>query len=265
VSLRVVVIGLLAATLCACGQGEADDAWKGDAPKVAADPAAEAGYLKPPALTAIEPGLGGGALLRGTAAAGAMVRLGSPTGQALTTTADPAGLWSLPLPPSPDVRLFSTSMMVGGRMVQSQGYLVVTPDGRAVQLRSGASAEPVGLASDPPRLLTLDYDSDGAATIGGVARAGTGVSLRIDRAARGAGKSDGRGRFHMVIDRPLSGGQHLFEVSGETGEQRMIIPLSMAGDLTSVYRATPVGPHWRIDWVTPGGGIQTTMILGPGA
>lgn len=250
--------------LVACGPSERDASWRGAAPKAPADLAAEAGYLKPPTLTSAAVQPDGGVLLTGQAAPGAAVRLGSPTGEALGATASAAGVWTARLGPSPEVRLFGLSMAPEkNRQVQSQGYLAVLPDGRAAQLRSGASAYVYGGGSDAPRLLAVDFDRDGAAAVSGMARAGSGLSLRIDRTARGVGKADSQGRFHLAVERPLNAGELVFEITGDSGEQALVIPVSAAADLAAPYRAVRAGNAWRIDWMTPGGGLQSTLILDP--
>lgn len=249
--------------LAACGQG-GEPAWRGKA-KAAADPEGAAGYLRPPSLAMVRAGADG-VSLSGRAQPGAPVQLISPSGQTFDATADSAGAWTVRLPPSQDVRLLALSMGAGGnRVVPAQGVLALLPDGRAVQLRAGASAEPISVISDTPRLLTIDFDADGAASVAGAARPESGLSLRIDRAARASGKADSRGRFHLVVARPLAAGVSRFEVAGESGEQAVEIPISPAGMFEGSHRIQRLANAWRIDWVTPGGGVQTTLILGAGS
>lgn len=255
---------LLPLLIVACGPSERDASWRGDAPKGPADPTADAGYLKPPTLTVSRRAPDGAILLTGEAAPGAAVVLGAPMQAPLTARADPAGVWTLRLPAAADVRLFGLSMSApAGPKVQSQGYLAVLPDGRAAQLRSGASALVYGPGSEMPRLLTVDFDRDGAASVSGTARAGSGLSLRIDRSARGVGKTDSQGRFHLAIERPLNAGALAFEIAGDSGEQAVTVPVTAAPDLTVPFRAVRSGAAWRIDWMTPGGGVQTSLILDP--
>lgn len=253
---------LLPLFLAACGPSEKDASWRGDAPKAPADPAADAGYLKAPALTASK-SAANGVLLTGEAEPGSVVRLGSPTGEAVETRASATGAWTVTLEPSADVRLFGLSMSRDKRTVQSQGYLAILPDGRAAQLRSGATAFVYGGASDAPRLLTVDFDREGRASVAGMARAGGDLSLRIDRSLRGNGKADSQGRFHLAIPQPLNAGALTFEVTGDSGEESRVIQVSAAQDLTPPFRASRAGGAWRIDWITPGGGVQSTLILDP--
>jgi hypothetical protein len=246
--------------LTACGQG-GEPAWRGGAAKPAADPESVAGYLRPPSLAMVRADAGG-VSLSGRAQPSAPVQLISPTGQTFDATADSAGAWTIRLPASPDVRLLALSMGADqNRVVPAQGVLALLPDGRAVQLRAGASAEAISAISDPPRLLTIDYDADGAASVAGVARPESGLSLRIDRTARAAGKADSRGRFNLVVARPLAAGVSRFEVAGESGEQAVEVPITAAGMFEGSHRIQRLAGAWRIDWVTPGGGVQTTLIL----
>ena len=253
---------LLPLALAACGPSERDASWRGDAPKPPADPAADAGYLKPPSLTASQAQPGGAILLTGQAQPGSAVRLGSPTGETFNATASATGVWTARLAPSAEVRLFGLSMSPQkDRQVQSLGYLAILPDGRAAQLRPGVSAYVYGAGSDVPRLLTIDFDRDGVASLSGSARAASGLSLRIDRVARGAGRADSQGRFHLAVEKPLNAGRLAFEIAGDSGEQAVVVPVSSAPQLSAPFRALRSGPSWRIDWPTPGGGVQTTLIL----
>jgi len=249
--------------LAACGGNGPDAAWKTAGPKAAEDPAADAGYLRPPVLSGARARADGAVVLSGRAASGALVRLGVPGGEPLTVEADEQGNWSLALTRSDTARVFSLSMVVAEtRQVQSAGYIAVLPDARTVLLRPGAAALVLGVSSDAPRLLSIDFDEGGAATIAGAARPGSGLALRIDRSARAAGKADDQGLFHLVVENPITAGTHLFEVSGDSGEQLLTLPIARAETLGAAYRAVRIGPHWRIDWMTPAGGLQSTLILG---
>lgn len=253
--------------LAACGPGDRDAAWRGDSPKAPADAPADAGYLAPPTLSVIKAEPDGTILLTGQAEPGSIVRLGSPTGEAFTANVSPAGVWSLSLEPSDQVQMFGLSMSKAKRQVQSQGYLAILPGGRAAQLRAGASAYVYGGASDAPQLLTVDFDRTGAASISGTARADGGgsqrIDLRIDRVPRGRGNVDSQGRFHMSVEKPLNAGAQTFEVAGDSGEQAVIVPISGAPDLAGPPQASRIARAWRIDWMTPGGGVQSTLILDP--
>ena len=74
------------------------------------------------------------------------------------------------------------------------------------------------------------------------------------------GQADAQGRFSIAASQPLSPQTHQILVGGD-GEDTTTVDASKAPSLEKApMRAqhTPFG--WRIDWVTPGGGVQTTLI-----
>lgn len=254
--LKAALVSLI---LAGCGQGE-PAAWTAEPKSLSL--AAEAGYLAPPQVTqaALQPG--GTLALSGTAAPNARVRLAAPAGQPLFADADAAGRWRAVVAPGAPVRLFGLSMTAEDRAVQSEGYLMLTAEGAAAQLRGGAGAAPLAEPSRAPRILAVDYDRDGGAVVSGIAAPGAGLGLRVDRTPRGETKADGRGRFSISLTEALDPGAHLLEVAGEGGEDSLSIEASRAGSLGSgpfAGRRTPYG--WRVDWTTPGGGVQTTQVF----
>jgi len=259
VSFRAVALSGLVPVLLlsACGESR-QPPWKAAQPKAA--PAAETRYLAAPAVAdavvAVE-----GVRLSGQAAARARVMLGTPTGETLSAVADDQGRWSVVAPTPEAVVLYGLFMLDGQRKVNAEGYLVLTPDGRAAELRSGGGARVLAPASRPPRILAIDFDRDGGAVVSGVGTAGADLGLRIDRNAGGTAMVSDAGRFALVLMRPLPQGEHEFEVAGEGGEDSVTVAIRRADPLgEAVYRATPVGGDWRIDWRTPGGGVQTTLL-----
>ncbi|MBO9545410.1 hypothetical protein [Caulobacter sp.] len=225
----------------------------------------QAGYLTPPrAVSAVLQA--DGVELQGEAAPQASVRLGSPTGEALVGRADADGRWRLRAPPAAAPRLFGLSMTLEGRTVQAQGYVMITPEGKLVLLRAGAGAEVTATASDAPRILAVDYDRSGGGVISGVAAPGAGLGVRVDRAPRAEGKADEAGRFTLSLNQALKAGVRTIQVAGEGGEQQVDVevapPAPPTGGPVRTTR-TPIG--WRVDWMTPGGGVQTTQLVEGGA
>ncbi|MBI1683673.1 hypothetical protein [Caulobacter hibisci] len=252
------------ATLAGCGDAGRRN-WGQEAP--AAQPARdpEAAYLAAPKVVtaAIQ---AGGLALSGSAAPGASVRLGSPTGQAVSVEADAAGLWRVVVPGAAEPRLFGLSMTREGRTVQAEGYLFVAPEGSVALLRAGGGSEPLSGPSDSPRVLAIDYDREGGAVISGVGRPGAGFGVRVDRATQAEGKVDAQGRFSLSLTQPLGAGSHTVQVAGEGGEHLVRLDVSPPPALTAgPLRAAPFEGGWRADWMTPGGGLQTTMLFAPGA
>lgn len=220
---------------------------------------AEAAYVAPPVVLAAQPS-SGGVVLSGSAAPLAKVNLGAPSGEIITAEADGKGAWTATVPLSDQVRFYGLRMNVEDRVVQSEGYLVLTPNG-AAQLRSGGGARVIAPASRRPRILAIDYDAGGGAVVSGVGTPNAYVGLRVDRAARGESTVDAQGRFAIPLLQPLSMGGHEFEVAAEGGEDTARADVSRpAAPSGGPYQATRFGGGWRIDWVTPNGGLQTTLL-----
>lgn len=253
---------LAVAAALALGACDGGEGWR-HAP-AATDPeqaSPQADYLKPPeVLSAARQA--DGVVLSGQAAPRSSVRLGAPTGEALLGQADEAGHWRLLAPQAAEPRLYGLSMTLQGRTVQAQGYLMVTPGGLAVLLRAGAGAEVLAQTSPSPRILAVDYDRSGGGVISGVAMPGAGLGVRVDRTTRGEGKADEAGRFALSLNQALGAGARTIQVAGEGGEQQIVLEVSppqppSGGPVRSTL--TPRG--WRVDWITPGGGVQTTQLL----
>jgi hypothetical protein len=256
-----VVAVLTSLALGACGRE--DKGWRRDpAAAKTEQPSPQAGYLKPPrVVSAIRQGEG--VALSGLAEPQADVRLGAPTGEALVGKADAAGGWRLTAPLAAEPRLYGLSMTLEGRTVQAQGYLMLSPDGAAVLLRAGAGAEVLGQSSPSPRILAIDYDRSGGGVVSGVGTPGAGLGVRVDRATRGEGKIGEDGRFSISLDQPLAEGAHTIQVAGEGGEQQVVVEVSPPLPPTDgPVRSTLTAMGWRVDWMTPGGGLQTTQLLG---
>lgn len=255
-----VMAGLLPLmALSACGDG-GRPVWKGESAKAGAS--AAAGYLAPPGVQAIRRARAG-PVLTGTAAPGARIRLGTPTGELRYASTDETGHWTIVIPPSGDLRLFGVSMTVGPRTVQAEGYLAVTPDGRAAQLRAGSGSLVLSPASRRPLILALDFDRDGAAMISGVGTVGAEIGLRVDRAAAGGSTIDRQGRYSFALSRPMTSAGHELEISGEGGEQVVVASAGRPAPLAQPFRAERAQGAWRIDWMTPGGGVQSTILFDP--
>ena len=253
----VVLAGL---TFTACDRRE--NGWRRDpAAAKSEEIAPQAGYLKPPRILSAAR-QGDAVALSGEAAPESSVRLGAPTGEALLGKADAAGRWRLIAPLAAEPRLYGLSMTLEGRTVQAQGYLMVTPNGQAVVLRAGAGAEVMAQGSSSPRMLAVDYDRSGGGVISGVAAPGAGLGVRVDRTTRGEGKADDAGRFTVSLSQALEAGPRTIQVAGEGGEQQIVldvVPPQPPSGGPARATLTPLG--WRIDWITPGGGVQTTQLL----
>lgn len=220
----------------------------------------EAGYVAPPAATNAAP-TASGVSLRGQAPAGAPVRLATPGGQAVTTSADAQGRWRIDLPASDETRIFGLSTESGGRRVQAQGYLLVGPHGETALLRAGAAALRLDHASGS-RITSLDFDGEGWGLLSGWAAAGTDVAVRLDGRAVGEARADDDGRFTLWAPR-LTPGPHRIEATGVGFTDELVLDATPAPPLVGgPLHSQLIRQGLRADWLTPGGGVQSTVLAG---
>lgn len=249
-------LGLLAlAAGCAPAGGSAGDEAGNEAPT------GEVGYRAPPDLTGVTR-TAAGIELSGRAAPGVKVRVATPQGQAAFANADERGGWRLTVPASSEPRLFGLSVADSGRVIQAQGYLFLAPDGIAARLRAGGGTEFVGPAAQGLAVTAVDWDKALAASVSGSAAPGEGVTVRIDGIARADATTDEAGRFVAPLTQPLSEGAHDLDLFGAGGEIHLQATVTPPAPLTGAPFHAERGPTgWRIDWLTPGGGEQTTVLV----
>jgi hypothetical protein len=201
--------------------------------------------------------------LQGSALPNATVRLQSPDGAKQLATADDQGVWSVVLSPSPQPRLLSLAMSDNGQVVQALGYLFLAPDGAVARLRSGGGTQASARGQTGLAALALDYDNQRAATLSGMAGPRETVTVRVDGVERGQATANGEGRFVVPLQ-PLPAGAHLFDLLSTTQEAHFSAIINAPAALgRATYAAQRLGRGWRVDWMTPGGGEQTTLILAP--
>jgi hypothetical protein len=233
----------------------------------AADPAAseDAADLTPPMPDAVRAS-GDGWTLSGSAPAGARVRLATPQGEALAAVADARGRWTIALGPVAGARIFGLSATAKGRQIQSEGYVLVTAKGQAAVLRAGAGARRIDPAPQPG-LRAIDFDRGGGLEVSATAPPGATVILKLDGRQAALGRADAAGRYDASL--PSAGSQsrilpgaHQAQVFGDGFSDGVSFQVAAApplaqGPLRS--QLTPAG--LRVDWMTPGGGVQSTILV----
>jgi hypothetical protein len=252
------LVGVLAAAalgLGGCGPQARVAAPTGEA-------AQETGNLTPPQLDTVLVGPDG-INLGGAAPAGGKVRLATPAGQASFATVDADGRWTLVLPPAAEPRIFGLSVSARGRQVQAEGYVLVTPQGQAALLRGGASALRVDSPARPG-LRAIDFDRGGGVEVSVQASPKATVILRFDGHEAAEGRADATGRYvaSLGAQTPIRPGAHQIQVSGDGFSDQVTVQLSPAAPLAqgpARSQLTPAG--LRVDWMTPGGGVQSTLIV----
>ena len=252
--LAVAALGLL----CGCG---GKDASAVNAASAAPEPTQD--YRPAPELLGGARAANGGLQLYGSASPGAAVRLASPSGAQQFATADATGVWRFTLAPSAQPRLLGLSMSDRGQVAPAVGYLFIAPDGAVARLRTGGGTQAASTGKGALAALALDYDNQRAATLSGVAAPHETVIVRVDGVERSQARVDSGGRFVAALQ-PLTAGAHQFDVMGATQQIHFAATVDTPQTPASApYTAKREGQGWRIDWRTPGGGGQTTLILGP--
>ena len=257
--IRPSIISLLS-VLCTTLLFGACDVRRDDAAAIAPSTDADLGYVTPPSVTSVAR-VGSVLNLEGRASPTARVRLANPGGQAMEASADKDGQWRMTLEQKSEAAIYGLSQRVGGRTLQAEGYVLVTPAGQAVLLRAGAGALSIGAA---PRvgLTAIDVDRDGGAVVSGRTTVGGFVGARVDGRPVGDGKADAAGRFSLSLTGPLAPGRHGLKVVGDGLNQVLSIDATPAAPLRDgPFRAKLDLAGLRVDWMTPGGGVQTTLIL----
>ena len=254
----LLLVPTAALLLSGCGEGAAPAIVPAKAPPAVP---VEAAYLPPPSVTATRVE-GSKFVLTGTAPAEARVRLATPEGVASFATANSKGVWTLELPATAEPRIFGLSATAGARQLQAEGYVLITPTGEAVMLRAGTGAVRIGRAGKNG-LDVVDFDREGGAVVSGRAPVGAALSIHIDGRQLAEGRADASGRYAVALtQQPLAGGTHQIDVFGDATENTANIDTTPAPPLASgPFRATSVPAGLRIDWMTPGGGAQSTIIL----
>jgi hypothetical protein len=169
------------------------------------------------------------------------------------------------MPPASDVGLFGVAEELGGRDVQGEGYVAVlpSPGPAGVLLRAGGGAA-VLVASQKTNLKisAVDFDGSGAVVVSGLARPGAAARLFIDAAAAGEARVNERGRFSISPGAAIKPGDHDIRVdcADQTTGAKFTLdhPRPISGP---PYRGERTQAGWRIDWLTPGGAEQTTLVF----
>lgn len=224
-----------------------------------ASEAERAGYLSGPEITRVAAGPGGALVVHGRARPLGRVRAILPTGEAYGATADDQGRFALELPATGQAQLVAITAEEGSRSTPAEGWLFA-PAGdpaHAAVLRAGAPSR--SLAPDAGLLAVVDFDSGGGVGVSGVTEAGGDVRLSLDGASAGQAKADKQGRFTIRLDR-VSPGVHRLRVAGAGASQERIIDFAPAAPAQR-FAAVRTAEAWRVDWLTPGGGAQSTLVF----
>ncbi|HXQ09436.1 MAG TPA: hypothetical protein VN805_00395 [Caulobacteraceae bacterium] len=250
----------MAALAAACGRG---NDWRTPA-QSSQSVSTEASYVQPPRFTAAARLGDGDVEIVGRAHRNAHVQLTSPDGSSLAAVTDSRGAFSVAVPRSAAVRLFGLAEDVGGHQVRGVGYLAVVPSpGQpAVVLRAGTGAEALAAPSAAPKISAVDFDVSGLVVVSGLARPGSAVRLSVDGAGGVDGHANTQGRYTLTLTTALKAGDHQLAVQSPLGQAAARFHISPAGPISGLpFRGARQSNGWRIDWLTPAGGEQTTLVV----
>ena len=229
---------------------------------LASEPEPATSYLAPPQLVKADRH-GGGVLLSGTATPGAGLRLASPDGRAISAQVDGQGAWRILAAVGTTPRLYSLSEQIAGRLVRATGYIAVLPaPGPAAAMLHPAA--PASLPSDDPArgLTAVDFDASGQAMASGRTVADETIRLVLDGGEAGEDRADSTGVFSAALSQALKPGTHVLVMMGDRpGSSETFTMARAARVATPPFDAVRLDGAWRIDWLTPGGGVQSTVLF----
>jgi hypothetical protein len=231
--------------------------------QVSAD-APDPGYRAAPQVGGVTKGADGGLTLSGRALPSSQVRMISSTGARVETRADGSGAWTAQLGPVSEPVLYRLEEEAGGQRVDAEGLVAVLPGAPMVAvLRAGSGAEVVRDAGKPPlKILAVDYDVSGAAVVSGLARAASPVRLLVDGQPSIEGSAGPDGRFSLTLPKPLAPGRRQLQALTPQGMSEAEVAITPpVSPRNAPFQAQAVSSGWRVDWITPGGGAQTTLLL----
>ncbi len=255
------LVGVLIAAVALAGCGGPSPVAKGGGEVRAED----VGYLASPTPDAVRL-TPGGPRLSGSAPPGGRVRLATPAGQAVFADVDGGGRWTLAIGPISEPRLYGLSVTAKGRSAQAEGYVLVTPQGQAALLRAGAGARRIDTAK-APGVRAIDFDRGGGVEVSATAPPGANVLLRLDGRLATQGRADAGGNYDASLPTPgssteIRNGPHQVQVSGDGFTDTVAFQVSPAAPLAAgPARSQLTAAGLRVDWMTPGGGVQSTILV----
>ena len=244
-----------ALVLAGCGRG-------GAFPTPSASEAPDPGYHGAPQLTGAVRAPDGEVALLGRAMPSARLRMASAAGARIETTADGSGLWRAAMGPVSEPTLYRLAAESDGQRLEAEGLVAVMPGAPTVALlRAGAGADALDSGKPGLRILAVDYDSGGAAVVSGRAPASSPIRILVDGGPAVEAAAGADGRFSLTLPKPLAPGpRHLQAVTPKAVAAVAITITPPSPPKDAPYKIEAEGGGWRIDWVTPGGGPQTTLL-----
>jgi hypothetical protein len=227
----------------------------------APDPA----YRAAPQVSGVSKAADGAVTLSGRALPSSQVRMMSLRGlQTGPIRADGSGAWTAQLGPVSEPALYSLTEETGGQTVEAEGLVAVLPGAPVVALlRAGFGAQVVQETGQAKlQILAVDYDLAGVTVVSGRARASSPVRVLVDDQPPVEGAAGPDGRFSLTLPKPLPSGSHRLQaLTPQAQAQSEVAMTPPAPPRNAPYQAQTERFGWRVDWITPSGGAQTTLLL----
>jgi hypothetical protein len=225
----------------------------------------DSGYRAAPKVSRATKDAEGAVTLTGRALPSSQVRMVSLKGlDAGPIHTDGSGVWTALIGPVTEPALYSLTEAAGGQTVEADGLIAVLPGAPTVALlRAGFGAQVVqNEGAAPLKILAVDYDVAGATVVSGRAPASSPVRVRVDDQPPVEGAAGPDGRFSLTLPKPLPGGNYRLQAqTPQAAAQAEVVVTPPAPPKNAPYQAQAERFGWRIDWITPGGGAQTTLLL----
>ncbi|MGA9657597.1 MAG: hypothetical protein WBQ60_00650 [Asticcacaulis sp.] len=221
-----------------------------------------AGYSFAPEITGVEMGGSDMFIVTGKTVANARVRFSYDQKRSIGVTSDSRGHFRAELPVGKNGGLYDVGSEDEGRLIYAEGRLYIPPGHpeKAVLLRAGSPSLP--LFNDKTVVAVLDYDSAGAVAITGRTQPNTAVEVTLNDDIWRV-SSDAQGLYSATMQIPPPSAQdNINNLTVDTGGTHTV--RNFKDSMPKVKGAdniTRFEEGWRIDWVLPGGGMQTTLVF----
>jgi hypothetical protein len=110
----------------------------------------------------------------------------------------------------------------------------------------------------------VDFDRGGGLEVSAAVAPGATVILRLDGRQAAEGRADAQGRYKASLGSPtpIRPGTHQVQVFGDGFSDQAVVQVSPAAPLAQgPLRSQLTSAGLRVDWMTPGGGEQSTLLI----
>jgi len=158
-------------------------------------------------------------------------------------------------------RIYARSLPLGGRLAPGGAALSAAQAGGG-PASTGEPAVPEPAATEP----AIDFDQGGGVEVSAIAPSGATVILNFDGRQAAQGRAEASGRYDASL--PAAGSQtrilpgaHQVQVFGDGFSDSVTFQVSAAPPLAQgPLRSQFTSAGLRVDWMTPGGGVQSTVL-----